>query len=80
MYGVEYVTSSSLTTHIDRIITQYLRNTYTWFQASAALQVHLRSSGTLRKVFLDFLTLEDGTDRISETSIWNYRSTLRNIT
>ena len=35
--------------------------------------------GHYAAVFLDFLTLEYGTDRISETSVWNYHSTLRNI-
>jgi hypothetical protein len=53
-------------------------------------QWNLRSSGMLRSVdwylvtdaqeyFFDFLTLEDGTDRLSR-NVGNHQSTLRNIT
>lgn len=29
--------------------------------------------------FLDFLILDDGTDRLSEMSVWNYQHVVRNI-
>jgi hypothetical protein len=37
------------------------------------------SGQPIGSIFLDLLTLEDGTDRFPETSVQEYHSTLRNI-